>query len=346
MNVTKKMAREIVFPAMMKLGLDKLIRNLASNSVLNIMYHGVVNEDSNYFSPRNIHRDQFESQIKYLKNNFKILTIPEAFEIQRSNQKLNGKAITVSFDDGLQNNLYTALPVIEKYGIPTTFFISGVCTEEMDTRCLWPEIIESLKYFHANETIDVKSYHFKNLIETGKNIHISDFLKTCDYKERDSILTALIEKYEISKSINKLPEEVWKLMTKTELIQLSASGLVEIGSHGRLHYNLANIDKEKVREELVLSKKLLEKAIGKEVNMVAYPDGSYNSEVKQIAEDAGYKYQLAVNYRTNDDFKDNRILNRHCISSSTTFESNIIQLNLSFLSKVLKTVKYVHNRAH
>ena len=86
-------------------------------------------------------------------------------------------------------------------------------------------------------------------------------------------------------------------------------------------------------EELVISKKMLEQAIGKEVNMFAYPDGSYNSEVMQIAEEAGYKYQLAVNYRSNEDKKDKRILNRHCISSSTTFESNIIVLNLSFLSK-------------
>ena len=36
------------------------------------------------------------------------------------------KTITISFDDGFANNLNVALPILEKYDIPVTFFVSGI----------------------------------------------------------------------------------------------------------------------------------------------------------------------------------------------------------------------------
>src|SRR5205085_8576960 len=97
-----------------------------------------------------------------------------------------------------------------------------------------------------------------------------------------------------------------------------------------LHYNLANIPETLAREELSRSKTLLEGTIEKEVKSIAFPDGSYNDNVKKIALNCGYGFLLAVESRTASDHLDATIRSRLCISNTTTFESNVIQIHAAF----------------
>ena len=84
-----------------------------------------------------------------------------------------------------------------------------------------------------------------------------------------------------------------------------------------------------------MSKDLLQGVIEKEINIVAYPFGSYNMEIKDAAGKLGYNYQMAVDYIYPEDVNDMRILNRHGIPSTTTFEANILLLNNAFRKKGL-----------
>ncbi|HED05471.1 MAG TPA: polysaccharide deacetylase family protein [Ignavibacteria bacterium] len=333
MNITKRTARKFIFPTLMKLGIDKFIRNSAKDAYLNLMYHGVVLKDGSYFSPRHITSDQFESHLKYYRKNFDIISISEAFYNIRNNIKPKKKTITISFDDGYKNNFNVALTLLEKYNIPTTFFVSSVCTEDMNLRCLWSDIIAALNYFYKDKVIQLSSYDFKNLFDKEKRVSITELFKSYTYDERERRLKELINAYDLDTKIQSLPEELWKFMSPEEVIELSQSDIVEIGSHGHLHYNLGEIEVEKAKEELVKSKKLLESLLNKEVNLIAYPDGSYNDDIKNLSKEAGYKGQLAVNYKTITDYKDKRIMNRYGLSSTTTYESNMIFLNLAFQNK-------------
>lgn len=335
MKIQKRIARKIVFPIAMKLGLDKCFRNRAKNSILNVMYHGVVNEDSCYFSPRHIHKEQFEEHLKYLKKNFEIISTEEAFKKIASNEKLEKKYLTISFDDGYKNNLTTALPLLEKYSIPTTFFISSICIDNKAERYLWSDVISGLNYFYSNEPIEVNNLIFNNLRCEKENLYLPDYIKTLPFSNRDIVLEKLESKYDLKNKIQSLPEEIWKLLSKEELITLSKSSLVTIGSHGHRHFNLGDIDLDSAKEELRISKELLSKTIQKEVNLIAYPDGSYNESVKNCAEELGYTGQFAVNYKASDDRTDSRIMNRHGISSTTTFESNMLTLNVVFKNKAI-----------
>ena len=334
MKISKKIARGLLFPAMMNLGFDKLIRNQSNRTLLNIMYHGVVSNDSTYFSPRHIHKDNFERQLVYFKDNFDIISIPEAFYCVNNNIKLKRKTLTISFDDGFQNNLHTALPLLEKYNIKTSFFVSSIiCTKDNPSTYLWSELIAALKYFNKNHIIQLDNLEFKDFYNSEINMSLTDLLKSCPHEKREEYIEELIQKYNLIANLKTIPSEIWKLMTKDEVRHLSSSEIIDIGSHGHLHYNLGNIDISKAKIELQKSKLLLEETIDKEINSIAYPDGSYNNEVKNAAEDIGYLYQLAVKYKEETDIGDVRILNRHGISSTTTFESNMIFLNSAFKSK-------------
>jgi len=333
MNLLKKASRKVIFPYLMNLRVDKFFRKLTHNSILNIMYHGVVNKNSNYFSSSHITAEQFEEHLKYFSDEFDVIGISQAFEYAESNYKPERNTITISFDDGYRNNLYVALPLLKKYNIQTTFFISSMCTQEMDIRILWSDIVACLDYFHKDDIIELDNKSFKNLVDIESKISLVDFLKTSDAASRDNYLDYLIVKYDIKRKLDSIPSEAWKLLTSDELKELSSSNIVEIGSHGHLHYNLAEVGSIVAKKELAYSKELLQNVVSKEINSVAYPDGSYSHETKDIAEKLGYKYQMAVNYHYPDDIADLRILNRHPISSTTTFESNMLLMNRAFKNK-------------
>lgn len=330
MSLTKKIARNILFPAIVNLGLEKRWRNRSRNNILNILYHGVVNHNDLSFSPRHISRDQFIRNLRYIKRNFDIVSLPEAFELYRNHQPLKRKTLTISFDDGYLNNLETALPIIEEFNVPVTFFISGISTQEMEVRALWTDLIACLQYFNPNKKIIVDELEFINLVHSPDNMHLLEYLKTKEPPDRDRIMNELTKRYDLIPSIKKIPDELWKLQTASDLKKLAASSFVTIGSHGHLHYNLGQISSAEAKNELTLSKKLLEEKLQQEINMIAYPDGSYTEEVKGLAERSGYDKQLAVKYKCVDDPEDPRILPRYGVAVTTTVESNIFFINKAF----------------
>ncbi|MDP4685624.1 MAG: polysaccharide deacetylase family protein [Salibacteraceae bacterium] len=333
LGVFRKAAREIVFPCIVGIGADKLLSAFAGNGLLNIMYHGVVEKDSNYFSPRHLVRDQFERQLVYIKKNFDIVTQEEAFKIVNEKRKLSRKTVAISFDDGFANNLDTALPLLEKHNVPVTIFISTMGLVEDSVLCQWAEYIAALRYFHPNVQFELNGLHFDQFYNSKHNVTLNDFIKSRPYGERDVLLKELIEKYDLDNKIKRIPSEIWQLLSPDQLRKLSISDKINIGSHAHSHYNLANISTVHAQEELSKSKKILEDVIQKPINSIAYPDGSYSDTIKDIAEREGYLYQLAVNYKSDSDILDSRILNRHGLSNTTTFESNILTLNNAFRKK-------------
>ncbi len=312
---------------------DRIIRSLASGSILNIMYHGVTRENSNYFSPRHISSDQFERHLKYFSREFDVISISEAFDYLRNGYRPERKTITISFDDGYRNNLYTALPLLEKYNMKATFFISGICTEEMKIRALWTDIISCLRYFHKNEAIELGDNKFKDFTGIESKTSLGDFLSLCGISELADNLNYLITTYNVEKEINSLPEDLWKLLERSEITELSDSGIADIGSHCHSHYKMEAIDISDARRELQISRDALRQVTGKEIKSVAYPFGSYNMLIKDEAGKMGYENQIAVNYIYPEDVNDLRILNRHGIPATTTYEANILLLNNAFRSK-------------
>lgn len=307
----------MLFPIAMSLKFDKILQSVSGNALLNVMYHGVTENNAQYFSPRHTLASDFEREIAYYKKNFDIISIDEAFNRVKNDDVLNRKTITVSFDDGFANNLDIALPILEKYNVPVTFFVSSVCTENDGSRVLWPEVVAALKYF--------------SLIDKTRGASLGDEMKSMPYQERNLFLESIEKEHKVLDKLRTLPEEIWKLLDKTQLVELAKSKVVTIGSHGHNHYNLGQIEPEFARFELEHSKALLESAIQKEVKYIAYPDGSYNETVKDMAETAGYAGQMAVKYKLPEDENDNRILDRFGISATTTFESNMLFLNKSFI---------------
>jgi len=99
-----------------------------SNRISILMYHQV-----GQFPPMKTHRAnycdhrRFTSQLAFLKRfGFHVLDLDQVLRCIRGDAPIPARAVTLTFDDGYQNFIDYALPVIRHHGFPATVYaISG-----------------------------------------------------------------------------------------------------------------------------------------------------------------------------------------------------------------------------
>ena len=79
-----------------------------------------------------------------------------------------------------------------------------------------------------------------------------------------------------------------------ERIAEMAQGGMSFGSHTVTHRRLGELSWADIQDELVVSKGILESILGRPVNAIAYPQGSYNQNVITIAQNLGYTTGFTV----------------------------------------------------
>ncbi len=103
--------------------LKNRLRNFFLKPTVVLFYHRVakVNDDPHLLS---VSPENFEKQLTYLRNNFKILRLKELVHDLQSKRLTRG-SIVITFDDGYVDNFVNALPILEKLQIPVTVFITA-----------------------------------------------------------------------------------------------------------------------------------------------------------------------------------------------------------------------------
>ena len=90
-----------------------------------LMYHRVLPDDlikEDLDIGMAVTSSNFEKQIKVLKSKYKIVSMNEFNENLKKKKKQFMIAIT--FDDGYKDNLTYALPILEKFEVPATIYIT------------------------------------------------------------------------------------------------------------------------------------------------------------------------------------------------------------------------------
>ncbi len=129
-----------------------------------------------------------------------------------------------------------------------------------------------------------------------------DVYQTKDYFKRMGIQPAL---FVLSDRKNANREELETnrgFLNSKEILELKISGWI-IGSHGATHSDFFNLTDKQLEEEVVQSKKDLEKELGIRIKYLAYPKGRYNLNVLKAVKKASYSLGLSMN----DGFMDRKI---------------------------------------
>lgn len=238
----------------------------------------------------------FASMLKMLVSNFEMISLAEA--LRRFQQGcLRGRTVSVTFDDGYADNCTVALPILEKFNVPATFFVASGF---IDGGRMWNDsIIETFRRLEPGHCeVDLEGIRSFDLSgwESRRNAAAAA-IKAWKHLPPDERQARVDE---FAARIPDLPEDL--MMTKAQLRQLADSPCATVGGHTRNHPILASLPDSEAATEIEGGKRDLEDWIQAEIQHFAYPNGhlgrDYQTKHASLVRQAGFSAALATDWGT------------------------------------------------
>jgi len=203
----------------------------------------------------------FEKSIKTIGKFFTFVSSQDIIDYFYGKKDLEG-CCHITFDDGHKSIYDNAFPVLKKYKLNASLFISPSILDN-NQNYWWQKIDFYQQDIVLKETANLLDIDKNEIMKLG--INLIEILKELDLKKINELLNIL-------QSID--PQDFHFLnINKKEIIEMSDSGVFTIGSHTYNHPILLNEHIRDVVSEIQQSKIYLENLLGKEVDTFAYPNG-------------------------------------------------------------------------
>ena len=290
-KITKKILKSFFVISVYGSGILTIIKKRTPNDIKILAYHRICN---GAFSPldMNISPSVFEEHIRYIKKYYNPISMIQAVNYLEQGNKIHGNSIVITFDDGYKDNYKNAFPILKKYEVPATIFVS---VEAINTgMTFWYDsIVRSLrntnKKFINLDNFNMKKY---SLVNAHKKldaiIEIVEFIKYWPPKKRNQFVKYLVDKLE---PCSEATNNTAPILNWDEIKDMSESG-ISFGSHGMTHSILTTLDPEEIKYEITESKRILREQIGEDIRLFSYPNGGekdFNQEIINLLIDNGYR---------------------------------------------------------
>ena len=237
-----------------------------------LLYHRVENLETSYSII--VNEKNFEDQLKYICTNYKVLRCDEDWS------GVNQKSVALTFDDGYVDFYSKAYPLLKKYNVPATVFVStgGI---DNDNEFWWDELENILNQSSLPDVIRTRKKEF--LVRDYNNrseliMNIREEIISNTYRLRDEEMICL--KNQVNKDLKNRPQ--YRTMNTKELRDIAKDPLITIGAHTINHIRCDIESESEQIKEIEKSKIKLEEIINKEVDLFAYPNGNIGSKTRSI----------------------------------------------------------------
>ncbi len=268
-----------------------------------LTYHGIRPQEYQpidaVFDGNLIDVETFRKQLALLKKNYTVVSPEDVLAWCEERCKLPPRAVLLTCDDGLLNNLADMLPVLQQEDLKCLFFVTGASAGG-NRSTLWYEDL-FLIFLHAPAAhFEVACRNVAIICDLTKsqNRHAVWWsavkrLSQVDAETRKAFLQeARVTLGGPANGVRSSTEERrFGLLVRDELRQLVAAGMT-IGAHTLNHPILSQCPLEIARTEISESRARLEAALQMPVWAMAYPFGDRQSvtpEILSMASEAGYK---------------------------------------------------------
>ena len=302
------------FPGQHKLqrGVNWVKKRFAPGGMI-LLYHRVTDQTPDPFricqSP-----SHFAEHLEVLKRHTHPVSLQQMVQAVRE-KKSTDRWVALTFDDGYTDNFYTAKPLLEKYDIPATFFITTGNLQNQ--REFWWDELERLLLqpgtLPPQLSLKLPEQTYEWSLQESACYSQADYLRdfswtwydaeSADPTMRQQLYRSLYEilsKQSVSDRQNAMERLLEWSGTKNEvrpthqsvsaqeIHQLAQEKLIEIGSHTVNHPFLTALSPSEQQQEIQQNKAQLEAIIERPIVSFAYPHGKYTSQTPEIAQSAGF----------------------------------------------------------
>jgi peptidoglycan/xylan/chitin deacetylase (PgdA/CDA1 family) len=263
-----------------------------SASFFTLMFHGIVKKKPSHFlyEPSSncfVRECDFETVIQHCKKKYKMLKLDDLTAYFDGTATQDG--ILITFDDGLESLCDLGIPILKKYEVPATVFITSEWTIK-----------------HLEPAIFALEYHLYNNTPALLNISGNDFLfeKKINTKEEIAIVMGEIWDELFAKKISPLSfthEQIklsgsslaaftrtdnagsWQTVPWSELRKACEENIIEIGAHGKTHTPWTWLSNEQLENELAENRRQISEQLGLETRACSFPHGLYSKQSLEIS---------------------------------------------------------------
>lgn len=265
-------------------GLELVLRKAAPRREVAIfMFHSVqpISEMS-AMAGYSIDVARFERDLKFIRK-YNVISMSELIKSYATNN-IPTDAVVITFDDGYKDNYQYAYPMLKKYKLPATIYLTSTYIGSK----LW---LPLNRFYHAVLYSKKTKLNLSALAEYGINVRE---VTLTDYSSRMQLVKTLrpqLKNIEIEK-LEIVVSKIEELLGITELYSHALDMLswaevgamqdtVEFGSHTCGHAILSKLSDKKQEDEIAISRQIIEQNIKSEVKHFAYPNGHKNDYTKE-----------------------------------------------------------------
>ncbi|MDY0747250.1 polysaccharide deacetylase family protein [Paucibacter sp. R3-3] len=237
-----------------------------------LIFHRVLPQPDPLF-PEEMDAARFDTLLGWVKWWFNVLPLDEAARRLRDGS-LPARAAALTFDDGYADNHDVALPLLQKHGLPCSFFVA---TGFLDGGRMWNDtLIEALR-LSDKPLLDLSGLRGANGEDLGRHElgadtarraalgQLIEHVKYLPPGPRQACVDAIAARAEV--------EPPNDLMMSSEQVRALRGAGMQIGAHTVSHPILATLDARQVADEMGRSRDVLQALLGEKVSLFAYPNG-------------------------------------------------------------------------
>jgi len=236
---------------------------------------------------------RFESLMRFVAKTFRVMTLGDAVD-HLALDTLPPRSLVITFDDGYADNAKVALPILQRFGLRATFFVS---TGFLDGGRMWNDsVIECLRS-SSREMVDLTAYGLGQkplrMIDDRRQC-VDVLLPRIKYLSLQDRAKAVIDLQRLC-GIGELPSD---LMMSSEQVRSMYRAGMEIGAHTVNHPILTSLAAVDAEREIRDGRDALESILDASVDVFAYPNGKpgqdYDSSHVGIVKKLGFRAAVST----------------------------------------------------
>jgi peptidoglycan/xylan/chitin deacetylase (PgdA/CDA1 family) len=262
-------------------------RSRLLGGVVVLGYHRVSEDRHDPFT-LTIDPESFEAHMRFIALRARPLALRDAVAAVQAGDAPS-RGVVVTFDDGYQDTLLQAVPILEQHGIPATVFVT---TGHPGGEFWWDELSRlvlegsGLPGLRLDGPNGAPSWTVAP--DSGSSsrdevlLRFADVLRRLDAEQHALAMQGLRK---VADSAGGTPRH--RALSEQEIRRLAEAPGIEIGAHTVTHPVLIELPFEAQVSEMRESRATLERISGRPVRSVSYPHGSYSELTRAAVTEAG-----------------------------------------------------------
>jgi peptidoglycan/xylan/chitin deacetylase (PgdA/CDA1 family) len=263
------------------------LRRVQSPKFVVLCYHGIGECGNSLLdSPT---AEMFEAQMCFLRQNYRVVSLEEVCRELNSGRTAE-PGVAVTFDDGYRSTYTAAFPVLQKYSVPATIYLT-FDTVDSGQVAWYDRVFSAMAAAPSGELeLDLPGAMRFRLDSREDRLRaalqIVALLRALPNSQRRHCCDVLKEKLRLSND-----EVSGRILTWGQIHSMQDAG-ISFGSHTLSHPVVSQLEPEELERELMDSKRLLEQKLCRPVLDFAFPFGKVtdcNYEAAQVLAKSGYR---------------------------------------------------------